>query len=57
MRTLQDKIKEADNLVNEINQYFKIQGVYFNTRDNSDLNKLRAQQQKVKDSITKYKVG
>lgn len=57
MRTLQEKLGHADNLVNEINLYFKVQNTYFETRDNKDLAKLRVQAQKVKEYITKYKVG
>ncbi len=57
MRTLQEKLGHADNLVNEINIYFKVQTTYFESRDSRDLAKLRVQAQKVKECITKYKVG
>ena len=55
MITLQEKLKQADSLVEEINQYFKIQTTYFSTQDNADLVKLRVQQKKVKEIIERYR--
>lgn len=55
MKSIQQKLKEADQMVLEMEAFFRIQQAYFYDRTDDNLNKLQAQTNKMKQMIKDYK--
>lgn len=55
MKTSSQIIQEQSKIIQEVEQFFKIQDAYFNDRIESNLDKLRIQQKKVKQMISDSK--
>ena len=52
---IQETIKAADALSNELESYFQVQTKYFDTQTTANLMQLRAQSSKLKNAHIKYK--
>ena len=52
--TIQEKLSEADKIINEVKQMRILQLQYFKYKDDSTLAKLRAQSDKVNRMVDNY---
>jgi len=55
MKSIQEKYREADSIVREIESYFMVQSKYFQDSSSGNLERLRVQPAKIKSKIKKYK--
>lgn len=55
MKTATQIIQEQSRIIQEVEQFFKIQDTYFADRTETNLDKLRIQQKKVRQMISDTK--